>query len=701
MKKTFFQRQESMVFTIFLLANLLAHLPVFLSENALLLNWYQTDDAFYYFKTAQNIAEGRGITYDGLAPTNGFHPLWMLVCVPVFALAYFDLYLPLRLLVLVQVVMNAASGYLLYRLFSHHSSQAAGWLAAAAWMFLPIIHDVTTKLGLETGINALTLIFLLYRVALFSESDQVSSSGWNRELVLVGCAAVLALMSRLDNIFILIMLGLWLVFRQSDMRWHTQLDWLLIFLSAIGGYFLRMQNSENLFHYLPFTYLLLIFSMTLKPICLYIFGQYRSDEDISLRDVLIRTALAVSLSSLLIAVIFYLLHDVLGILTAYPRLVPVYDWALSSVLLLTTRGLRKLRDQRFGHSNQGLRFSADWRCWFGRAAAYFLPLFSALAIYMIINLIYAGSAMPVSGQIKRWWGTLPNTVYGQPYRTLEDALASLLSSNKDEGPFWLLTRPLYQAASWLSDLFSLPTAKSGEPHMLILVLVWGMAIALILAVLEVHGRRFTQLVDRFALCPIMGGGLVHALSYKTTGYLHVRYWYWITQMLLVMVGLALLAAVLLERWEKNKKMRSFLAGSTKIAALLFWLVISYVLLNEFPIKGNVASIYDIDGDRQFLETYTRPGDVIGITGGGLIGYFMPDRTILNLDGLINSAEYFKLLKENRLAEYHRQVGTDYILGEEQMLLESDPYRWTYTDRLLLVAKTDYYQLYQYCPDGCH
>jgi hypothetical protein len=35
------------------------------------------DDSFYYLKTAMNIAEGHGATFDQINPTNGFHPLWM------------------------------------------------------------------------------------------------------------------------------------------------------------------------------------------------------------------------------------------------------------------------------------------------------------------------------------------------------------------------------------------------------------------------------------------------------------------------------------------------------------------------------------------------------------------------------------------------------------------------------------------------
>ena len=42
-----------------------------------LLVHFIVDDAFYYFKTASNIAKGLGPTFDGEHLTNGYHPLWM------------------------------------------------------------------------------------------------------------------------------------------------------------------------------------------------------------------------------------------------------------------------------------------------------------------------------------------------------------------------------------------------------------------------------------------------------------------------------------------------------------------------------------------------------------------------------------------------------------------------------------------------
>jgi hypothetical protein len=42
------------------------------------------DGAGYYLQIASNAAHGKWLTFDGVNPTNGFHPMWMIVLVPLF-----------------------------------------------------------------------------------------------------------------------------------------------------------------------------------------------------------------------------------------------------------------------------------------------------------------------------------------------------------------------------------------------------------------------------------------------------------------------------------------------------------------------------------------------------------------------------------------------------------------------------------------
>lgn len=69
----------------------------------------------------------------------------------------------------------------------------------------------------------------------------------------------------------------------------------------------------------------------------------------------------------------------------------------------------------------------------------------------------------------------------------------------------------------------------------------------------------------------------------------------------------------------------------------------------------------------FLEENTPPGSVIGMTGGGNIGYFIKDRTIVNMDGLINSYEYFQSLKNKEAPKYLSAHGVDIIFANAQIL----------------------------------
>jgi len=45
------------------------------------------DDAFYYFQTARHIVAGNGSTFDGTYPANGYHPVWMILVLPIAVFA--------------------------------------------------------------------------------------------------------------------------------------------------------------------------------------------------------------------------------------------------------------------------------------------------------------------------------------------------------------------------------------------------------------------------------------------------------------------------------------------------------------------------------------------------------------------------------------------------------------------------------------
>jgi hypothetical protein len=633
------------------------------------MNWYLTDDAFYYFKTAQNIAEGMGISFDGVAPTNGFHPLWMVICVPVFALARYDLFLPLRVLAAIQIFLNAASGYLLYLLFSEKISKTTAWAAAIFWMFFPPIHEITTKLGLETGLNAfmlITFIYLLSRLKLGKDNETHS-----QEIFWVGLCGAGVLLSRLDNIFLLIMVGVWLVFHGKQINSISQIDFLLILLSATSSFFFRFISNEDIFNYLPFLYFLIGFSLVIKPTMLYIFHCYGSDNEKTAASFFINIFSAISLSSGLIFIILFIFHDILHILQGFPRFAVVIDWALSLFLIGGHHLYQRKRDLVNGLKEEDISIKTN---------------------YMIINSRYAGTAMPVSGQIKRWWGTLPNTIYGHPITTFTDVIKGLFDPSPEGGPFWLITHPLDTAASKLKTFLGFSQLENIFGNIFITVIVWIIFLAVVHLLIVRQSGKYRKYAHSLALLPFFTGTFFHAMSYKSTGYLHVRGWYWIGEMILIILFLGILLNVFIEMVEERSSRKIFASLFTFLVCGVLWGMFSVSIFQQFPHNGQVRLEYDLDGEVQFIKSQTEPGDVIGMTGGGLTAYFVPDRTILNLDGLINSGDYFRKLQDGETTEYLVENDVKYIYGEELVLLDSDPYRWIFTDTLTVLEKGPYFYL---------
>jgi hypothetical protein len=98
-----------------------------------------------------------------------------------------------------------------------------------------------------------------------------------------------------------------------------------------------------------------------------------------------------------------------------------------------------------------------------------------------------------------------------------------------------------------------------------------------------------------------------------------------------------------------------------------------------------------------LEVLTEPGALIGSTGGGRIAYFLNGRTVVNLDGLINSPEYFHYLRLGQGALFLDRLGLDYVIGNNNMLTNSDPYTREFTGRLVKITNIDDLTLFRYIP----
>ena len=118
------------------------------------------DDAYYYFNIARHLARGDGLTFDGLHATNGFQPLWLVVCWGV-QLVFHDAVTALRAVLVVEVGLLSGVAFVMVRVLR---STSGPWAAAAGGLWLAAAPGATSVLrsGMESAL-VVALLAVLWR----------------------------------------------------------------------------------------------------------------------------------------------------------------------------------------------------------------------------------------------------------------------------------------------------------------------------------------------------------------------------------------------------------------------------------------------------------------------------------------------------------------------------------------------------------
>ncbi len=643
--------------------------------------WFIRDDAYYYFKVAQNISEGRGSTFDGLHPTNGYHPLWLLVCVPIFALARWDVILPLRVLLIVMSALNVATGLLIYRLLRQSLSQVAGVLAAIYWVFDPYIQGTYYITGLESGLAIFFMALLLFETRRF-ETQWHHAIPSVRRLAWLGLVAALTMFSRLDLVFLAFIAGLWLVFRQTPLRYLLPLDMVTLAAATLLGFVLRL-GFPNYYSASRAALTTVALGLPIKILILFFFGLYTRPGDGHPKELVRKAVLASALSSLLL----------LALLAAGKALRLLPDFSLVILLLETIFSLSGVLLNRllvFGLQSPGREaapsspldsLKAHWRLWLRDGAAYYGVLGGLLAAYMLWNRLTFGTFTPVSGQIKQWWGTFLINIYGGPART---PLAFFMLDPNSEFNAWEPAISTLQ--NWQRQLIEaqFPWSHSIPPEwrFLMFTVLLGLVVY---AFLRLRSKKVLRAISQSGMLLLFAGSWLQIFFYNTLGYASFKGWYWLSEPLLGVFSAALVVdvafSVFLKKWALTRA--------------VMWVLVTLFSVRAAYGYGNTVRLQMPHGawpaDTPYisvlptLESLTEPGAVIGMTGGGNFGYFIHDRTVVNMDGLINSYEYFQALKNGQGADYLYNNGMRYVFANPY-LLEAIPYRGQYSRRLELLAE---------------
>jgi hypothetical protein len=658
-------------------------------------NWFTRDDAYYYFKVAQNVTEGRGLTFDGINVTNGYHPLWMLVNIPLFSLARYDLILPLRIMLLLQGLMSAATAILLYRIARAAISEPVGILLAAWWAFSPYIHGTMYEYGLETGLAAFVTAWLLYALFRFERSWRGAAPGL-REISALAAIALLALLSRLDLVFLALLAGAWIILRGTHLRVLVLLDLLLAMVAVFASFTGRL-GFPAYYNYTTAAIAMAAISAGSRLVLYFLLGLYQKparstalrptgagrhptflgraihalfqlmETGTPLAIMAKRIVAAVSLSTLVTAAAMIAATPLVG---SFPRTALLIDWAINLAGMLALRGLWRLFSEASSADDipSLVLLKCHWQAWTKEAVAYYATLGIPLSMYLLFNKLLVGMAMPVSGEIKRWWGTGSSNDYMSSARSgLEFWAADPASEFNAWKPFSDgLGSASRQLTGWLGGHGN-ETAYIG---LLSLVgLLW-------LLVLLLRRRKAARAAMQTSLPLLLTTSGVQILSYNASGYASMKEWYWITEPMLVAMALATAIWILVQPLAKRHYARAGVWALIGLAGL--GLALNFAALTHVRMPHGAQPVTGTYMDSvAFLEANTPPGSMIGMTGGGNVGYYIKDRTIVNMDGLINSPAYFEALKRQAGGQYMEAVGLDYIFANPT-ILAGTPYYGQYS-----------------------
>jgi hypothetical protein len=162
------------------------------------------DDASYFFEIADNVSSGEGFTFDRIGETNGYQPLWLYLLIPLYRLVHAAPGTMVRIIALIQILLSATAGLVLYQLLKRTCSALAALIGGAffiAFVLAPVVN------GMESTLLVLLLVLLVSRAVRSGFPDRCS----NGESFRIGLLLGLVVLARLDTAFLCISTALLLL----------------------------------------------------------------------------------------------------------------------------------------------------------------------------------------------------------------------------------------------------------------------------------------------------------------------------------------------------------------------------------------------------------------------------------------------------------------------------------------------------------
>jgi hypothetical protein len=313
----------------------------------------------------------------------------------------------------------------------------------------------------------------------------------------------------------------------------------------------------------------------------------------------------------------------------------------------------------------------NWPAWLREGSIYYGILGGSLGLYMLWSKFTFGTASPVSGQIKRWWGSFGSRVYGGAARSPLSFFG--IDAESDFNAWNPITNLV---GKWNSNIqmVTIPINYDLRYFLMLSLLLIGLGLLLFL-----NRKRSARIMHGLAIIPLLAGSFLQIIQYNISGYSAPKEWYWVSEMVFITLASALLLDILTQRLRRIPSAYVAIYLIVIVWGVNSGLDFARLTATQMPYGATPPNTPYMEV-ASFVEAHTEPGSLVGMTGGGNVGYFVQDRTIVNMDGLINSYSYFQANKKHQGSTYLYNMGMDYIFANPDFL-EIQPYRGQYTGRL--------------------
>ena len=163
----------------------------------LALSHFVAEDMFYYLTVARNVVDGHIVSLDGRSPTNGFHPLWMLICVGIETVFRDQPDVAYHVAIVLCALFFVATGWLLYGIIRRTAGETPALVAGALFLFNYRMATIGLS-GLETALYGFSVVILLGWLA----RRGVEGLRSLRDAVVLGLLLAFTYWSRLDAILL-------------------------------------------------------------------------------------------------------------------------------------------------------------------------------------------------------------------------------------------------------------------------------------------------------------------------------------------------------------------------------------------------------------------------------------------------------------------------------------------------------------------